>query len=83
MNEIGNITADKNYHPSGIISDEYPEKVKVAYLQGYEQAEKDLALTWKDIESIIHIYESSKDIIGDYDVKLYEEILKRSREEKK
>ena len=42
MNEPGNTTADKNYKPSGIISEEYPEKVTVAYLQGYEQAEKDI-----------------------------------------
>ena len=42
MNELGNTTADKDYKPSGIISEEYPEKVKVAYLQGYEQAEKDI-----------------------------------------
>ena len=41
MNELGNTPADKDYKPSGIISEEYPEKVKVAYLQGYEQAEKD------------------------------------------
>ena len=41
MNELGNTPVDKNYKPSGIISEEYPEKVKVAYLQGYEQAEKD------------------------------------------
>lgn len=41
-NELGNTPADKNYKPNGIISEEYPEKVKVAYLQGYEQAEKDI-----------------------------------------
>ena len=55
MNELGNTPADKNYKPNGIISEEYPEKVKVAYLQGYEQAEKDLALTWKDMRKIIRI----------------------------
>ena len=55
MNELGNTPADKDYKPSGIISEEYPEKVKVAYLQGYEQAEKDLALTIQDVE-LLHTF---------------------------
>lgn len=96
MNELGNTPADKNYKPSGISKAEeaardyiltsaspFPNIETAAVIYGYMRAEKDLALTWKDIESIIHIYESSKDIIGDYDVELYEEILKRYREELK
>lgn len=67
----------------GYYDEEKKRACCVGYNAGYKQAEKDLALTWKDIESIIHIYESSKDIIGDYDVELYEEILKRYLEEKK
>ncbi len=59
MNELGNTPADKNHKPSGIISEEYPEKVTVAYLQGYEQAEKDIALTWKDIKIIVKILADS------------------------
>lgn len=82
MNELGNTPADKNYKPSGIISEEYPEKVKVAYLQGYEQAEKDLALTWKDVENIVHIYEIAKDVVGDFDKELYEEVLTRFKKYK-
>lgn len=30
---------------------------KAAYTSGYEQAEKDLALTWKDVAILITIYE--------------------------
>ena len=59
MNELGNTPADKNYKPSGIISEEYPEKVKVAYLQGYEQAEKDMinrACKWLEENVVIYPY---------------------------
>lgn len=59
MNELGNTPADKNYKPSGIISEEYPEKVKVAYLQGYEQAEKDTidrACKWLEENVVIYPY---------------------------
>ena len=35
------------------------------YIQGYEQAEKDLALTWQDVSILITIYEAGIDN-GDY-----------------
>ena len=35
------------------------------YQEGYEQAEKDLALTWEDVAKIITIYEAGIDN-GDY-----------------
>lgn len=88
MNELGNTQADKNYKPSGIISEEYPEKVKVAYLQGYEQAEKDLALTWEDMRKIIRI---DLEMIDDPEAHpewmeeqpFYEEMLRRFKEARK
>lgn len=88
MNELGNTPADKNYKPSGIISEEYPEKVKVAYLQGYEKAEKDLALTWEDIKTIEQIIATSDwydfEINGKlWSKEFYEEVLKRFKEAKK
>ena len=88
MNKLGNTPADKNYKPSGIISEEYPEKVKVAYLQGYEQAEKDLALTWEDIKAIEQIIATSDwydfEINGKlWSKEFYEEVLKRFKEAKK
>lgn len=88
MNELGNTPADKNYKPSGIISEEYPEKVKVAYLQGYEQAEKDLALTWEDMRKIILIDEEMMDDPEAHpewmeEQPFYEEMLKRFKEAKK
>lgn len=62
---------------------------RVGYQQGYEQAEKDFALTWEDIAMIDAIIldtnneiaiDSSKKIIGQT---FYEEILKRFNELKK
>lgn len=87
-NELGNTSADKDYKPSGIISEEYPEKVKVAYLQGYEQAEKDLTLTWEDIKIIVKILADSDWYDFELNGKLwskefYEEVLKRFKERKK
>ena len=35
------------------------------FIQGYEQAEKDLALTWQDVSILITIYEQGIDN-GDY-----------------
>lgn len=73
----------QDYKPSGIISEEYPEKVKVAYLQGYEQAEKDLALTWEDASVIVTI---AMDIIGEGEIhgeqNIYTEVLKRFNEQR-
>lgn len=61
----------------GYVNQRKPRKV---FIQGYEQAEKDLALTWEDVENIVHIYEIAKDIVGDYDKELYEEVLTRFKQ---
>lgn len=70
MNELGNTPADKDYKPSGISRAEERAQAyengldyyhytgdnpSVAYKAGYEQAEKDLVLTWKDIQTIDNI----------------------------
>ena len=62
---------------------------KYAFIDGYEQAEKDLKLSWKDIEQILDIINN---IIGenfnanDYgvpaDKEFYQEVLKRYKEMK-
>jgi len=65
---LGNTPADKNYQPSGISRarqkalETYPEDdfygvciaCREAYQYGYEQAEKDLAMTWEDVQ-LLHI----------------------------
>ena len=88
-NELGNTPADKDYKPSGIISEEYPEKVKVTYLQGYEQAEKDLALTIQDLE-LLHtfLYAVKNNKHGAFTFtrltdEQYAEVLKRFKEARK
>jgi len=69
--ELGNTSADKNYKPSGINKAEeralklYPyengvkglicENSRQLFIQGYEQAEKDLTLTIKDLE-LLHTF---------------------------
>ena len=65
------------------------------FQQGYEQAEKDLALTWEDIGTIAHLIyvvnqefhtRYDQDETGEFDFSredVYEEVLKRFMEEKK
>lgn len=51
--------------PHGIIPADYKshyigdanEEKRIGFIEGYHQAEKDLALTWEDINDIIRIYE--------------------------
>lgn len=57
---------------------------RVGFQQGYEQAEKDLELTWKDIENIDKLlwelcekWSNKKDNAG-----YYQEVLKRFKERK-
>ncbi len=57
----------------------------IAYLQGYEQAEKDLALTWKDIKIIVKILADSDWYDFELNGKLwskefYEEVLTRFKQ---
>lgn len=102
MNELGNTPADKNYKPSGIsMAEERAQAYEngldyyhytgdnpsVAYKAGYKQAEKDLALTWKDMREIIRIDE---EMIDDPEAHpewmeeqpFYEEMLRRFKETK-
>lgn len=48
---------------------------RVAYKQGYEQAQKDLQLTWEDISDIIEIHEDVLEMESCENV--YMEVLKR------
>lgn len=58
-----------------------------AYKQGYEQAEKDLTLTWEDIKTIVQIL--TKDDWYDFEIadklwsqEFYEEVLRRFKKQK-
>ena len=59
-----------------------------AFIDGYEQAEKDLALTWEDIKTIEQIIAFSDwydfEINGKlWSQEFYEEVLKRFKEARK
>lgn len=59
-----------------------------AFINGYEQAEKDLALTWEDMKTIEQIIATSDwydfEINGKlWSQEFYEEVLKRFKEARK
>lgn len=70
-----------------------PAPIRIAYRDGYEQAEKDLALTWEDARLIVDIGNSILDecykkgiephLIFQTERQFSEEIIKRFREAKK
>jgi hypothetical protein len=55
---------------------------KKAFLLGYHQAEKDLALTWEDIREIYCITLNLREHLGAsvFGEPLYQEVLKRFRD---
>jgi len=63
-------------------------KSRVAYEQGYHQAEKDLELSWEDIKLVHNItYEESRNVAlnkgGEIsEQEFYQEVLKRFKESK-
>ena len=69
---------------------EYSEKVMLcvdhridvrdAYWDGYEQAEKDFALTWKDIDAIIKLWTTVFEGMDGTKEELYTEIARRFNE---
>ena len=77
--------------PHGIIPADYKshyigdanEEKRIGFIEGYHQAKKDLALTWKDIEAIDQIF---TDVFKDgFDVttnNYYQEVLKRFNKQK-
>ena len=76
----------------GIVSsyDPYDSNLhdRYCFQRGYEQAEKDLALTWEDIKTIEQIIATSDwydfEISGKlWSKEFYEEVLKRFKEAKK
>lgn len=98
MKTLGNGPWNKGYEPSGTSKAQeaaqkaFPGQMfihdRCVFRMGYEQAEKDLALTWEDIKTIVQI-------LVDYDwydfeingklwsKEFYEEVLKRFKEAKK
>ena len=70
----------------GIVVDiGHPQYMRDLYIEGYHQAEKDLALTWEDLKMIDDI---SDNVYAECDVEMfdekeyYQEVLKRFKEGK-
>ncbi len=55
---------------------------ELAFIDGYEQAEKDLELSWKNIEKICLIAKDVHKFYGFWTQRVYEEVLKRYNEER-
>lgn len=53
------------------------ESDRLTFIEGYHQAEKDLALTWKDIEKICLIAREVHKFYGFWYQLVYEEVLNR------
>ena len=56
--------------------------IKNAYIDGYHQAEKDLELTWKDIEKVCLIAREVHQFRGFWSESVYQEVLKRFKAQK-
>lgn len=70
---------DKN----GIVIDiGHPQWIRDYYIEGYEQAEKDLALTVEDVLLLIHIWTELPDLQFKTLEAIAEETLKRFNEQK-
>ena len=70
-----------NEHP--LIEQDCNQFKRAAYIEGYRQAEKDLELTWEDIEAIddifTDVFKDGFDVItNDY----YKEVLNRFNKQK-
>ena len=58
------------------------DDIRKLYARGYRKAEKDLALTWKDIRDIdewISVVQTSDNLVGE---ELYTEVLRKFNEQK-
>ena len=91
MSKRAEIAALKAYPPKKFLpfmAQNYRDKNKakrVIYRKGYEQAEKDLALSWEDVQAIIYIFFSvSRDeqFHGTEPQYFCDEILRRFNEQR-
>ena len=73
------------YSTGGFMTKDFSEEKRLGFIEGYEPAEKDLALTWKDIQRIVEISDELVEcmevgIIEPYlanEQTFYEEVLRR------
>lgn len=55
---------------------------RIGFIEGYSQAERDLELTWKDIEKVCLIAKEVHQFRGFWSESVYQEVLKRFKERK-
>lgn len=62
----------------------HPQYMRDLYIEGYNQAEKDLELTWEDVRRIYLLVISVSNMQGwkGTDKSIYQEVLKRFKEMK-
>ena len=66
---------------SGFVIDiGHQQYMRDLYIEGYHQAEKDLELTWKDIEKICLIAKEVHQFRGFWSEHVYKEVLKRFKD---
>jgi hypothetical protein len=58
------------------------QPMRAIYIKGYQQAEKDLELTWKDIEKVCLIAREVHQFRGFWSESVYQEVLERFKEKK-
>lgn len=68
----------EEYCHSTLVGSSYIKKM--AYLEGYHQAERDLELTWEDIRDICRMWIESKTPFGVTGEALSIEVLKRFKD---
>lgn len=80
------MTKAKEYAEKFILTVDHQGDVEEAYNDGYKQAEKDMELTWEDMEQIYNI---CCEVFLDYEVtrtnmqKIWKEVLERFNEKRK
>lgn len=57
-------------------------QLRYGYQRGYEQAEKDLALTWEDLELFHRLFAEEEDNFSKHDKYFYAEVLTRFKQYK-
>ena len=58
-------------------------KTRKVFKQGYEAAEKDLVLTWEDMELLHRLFAEEEDNFSKHDKYFYTEVLTRFKQFKK
>ena len=70
----------REYAENTMLSVDHRMDVRDAYWDGYEQAEQDFALTWKDIDAIIKLWITVFEERDGTKEELYTEIARRFNE---